>query len=315
VILFSGAMQVVVFERNRQVARRVARQLLVLGANVTLVEERSELAAVLPTAQLLCADSFDGDEVLEAVRKFPKLRALLWTAEPVRRSMRFLTEGTAISNLCGRRDFESVPRPWELLMVVRRMLAKESLTVPREAFVDWGHTAFSQVVSCSADRDTAVAAIQDRVAALQVPRRVAEMFGELAHELVMNAMYDAPADSQGRPKYAANRKADLRLEDKERPTVWLGTDGYRLVLQVADRFGRLQRNHVVDGLARGLAGGEMDQSHGGAGLGMMVCHNSAAMLIFDVRKGVRTEVTAVFELDLNLREFRTQARSIHYFES
>lgn len=309
-------MQVVVFERNRQVARRVARQLLALGAEVVIVEEPAQLGAALPTASLLCADAFDGDAVLEAVRAFPALRGLLWTAEPARRAMRYLTESPSISNLCGRKDFESSPRPWELLMVSRRLLAEQhAAVVPREAFVDWGHTAFEQVVHSSAERDAAVATIQDRVSALQVPRRVAEMFGELAHELIMNAMYDAPVDAQGRPKYAANRKAELRLEDRECPTVWLATDGSRLVLQVSDPFGRLQRTHVVNGLARGLSGGEMDQSHGGAGLGMMMCHNSAALLVFDVRRGIRTEVTAVFELDLNLREFRTQARSIHYFES
>ncbi len=310
-------MQVVVFERNRQVARRVARQLLVLGAEVVIVEEPAQLAAALPTAALLCADAFDGDAVLEAVRAFPRLRGLLWTAEPARRSMRYLTESAQISNLCGRKDFESPPRPWELLMIARRLLAAPGadVQVPREAFVDWGHAILAQQVASSVERDAVVAAIQDRVIALQVPRRVAEMFGELAHELIMNAMYDAPVDAQGRPKYAADRKADLRLEERERPSVWLATDGSRLVLQVADPFGRLQRGHVMNGLARGLAGGEMDQSHGGAGLGMMMCHNSAALLVFDVRRGIRTEVTAVFELDLNLREFRTQARSIHFFES
>lgn len=311
-------MQVVVFERNRQVARRVARQLLVLGAEVVIVEEPAHLADAIPKASLLCADAFDGDAVLEAVRAFPQLRGLLWTAEPARRAMRYMTEHPSISNLCGRKDFESAPRPWELLMVARRLLGQAGAqvpAVPREAFVDWGHAAFGQEVRSSAERDAVVATIQERVAALQVPRRVAEMFGELAHELIMNAMYDAPVDPQGRPKYAADRKAELRLEDRERPYVWLATDGSRLVLQVSDPFGRLQRKHVMDGLARGLAGGEMDQSHGGAGLGMMMCHNSAAFLVFDVRRGVRTEVTAVFELDLNLREFRTQARSIHFFES
>jgi hypothetical protein len=70
------------------------------------------------------------------------------------------------------------------------------------------------------------------------------MFGELAHELLMNAMYDAPVDAQGRPKYAADRKADIRLTDSERPSVRVATDGSRLVLQVRDPFGRLERRHV-----------------------------------------------------------------------
>ena len=58
----------------------------------------------------------------------------------------------------------------------------------------------------------------------------------------------------------------------------------------------------------------MDQSHGGAGLGMVVCHNSTSAMIYDVIPAQRTEVTGIFELDLNLREFRTQAKSVHYFE-
>jgi hypothetical protein len=72
---------------------------------------------------------------------------------------------------------------------------------------------------------------------------------------------------------------------------------------------------VFAGLARGLKGGQMDQSHGGAGLGMTVCHNSTVAMLYDVTRGQKTEVTGIFDLDLNLREFRTQAKSLHYFEA
>jgi len=128
-------------------------------------------------------------------------------------------------------------------------------------------------------------------------------------------MYDAPANPDGSAKYAQDRKADLILPEPEQPQIRLATDGTRVVLQVKDPFGRLQRKHVFDGLARGLAQGEMDQSHGGAGLGMMVCHNSTAAMFFDVVRGKHTEVTGIFELDLNLREFRTQAKSLHFFQA
>ena len=166
-----------------------------------------------------------------------------------------------------------------------------------------------------AARDATVAHVQKFIGVLQVPKRIGEMFGELTHEMLMNAMYDAPADAGGNPKYAADRKADLCLPDAEQPTLRLATDGTKLVLQVSDPFGRLARKHVFYGLARGLAQGEMDQSHGWAGLGMMVCHNSTAAMFFDVVRGRHTEVTAIFELDLNLREFRTQAKSLHFFQS
>ena len=197
--------------------------------------------------------------------------------------------------------------------MVARRLAGEGGPLPLGAFLDWGATTIELDVRSSADRDAAVIRIQDFVAALAVPKRVTEMFGELGHELIMNAMYDAPVDGFGQPRYASDRKAAVTLEDRERPIVRLGTDGTRLALQVRDPFGRLERAHVVDGLARGLAGGEMDHRHGGAGLGMMVCHNASSAMIFDVARGRHTEVTALFELDTNLREFRTQAKSLHFW--
>jgi hypothetical protein len=91
------------------------------------------------------------------------------------------------------------------------------------------------------------------------------------------------------------------------------TDGTRVDRAGARSLRRPPAPHVVDGLARGLAGGEMDQSHGGAGLGMSVCHHNALAIFFDVARGRHTEVTAMLELDLNLREVRTLARSLHLF--
>lgn len=305
-------MHAVILERNKLVGRKIARLFLASGATATTLEEPAEVPAAVAHADVLCADTFDGDLVAEQVRARPGLRGVLWTSEPLRRSLRYLVEATGIDHVLGRRDFESPPRAWELLMVARRLIvgcAPPALP----AFLDWGFRALERDVRSSADRDEAVGRVQELIGSLGLPRRVAEMFGELAHELLMNAMYDAPVDALGRPKYAADRKAALVLPPGEQPTLRAGTDGSRLVLQVRDPFGRLERAHVVDGLARGLAGdgAVLDRSHGGAGLGLMVCHNASSALFFDVARGQHTEVTALLELDLNQRELRTQARSLH----
>ncbi len=306
-------MHAVILERNKPVGRKVARLFLSVGATATVVDEPKQVADVLEHADVLCADTFDGDFVAERVRSHPKLRGVLWTAEPLRRSLKFLVETNTINHVLGRRDFDTPPRAWEIMMVARRLAGTGA--APLSGFLDWGYSSLDLDVRTTNDRDRAVAQIQEFVAALQLPKRVAEMFGELAHELLMNAMYDAPIDAQGNAKYAGDRKADIRLADHERPVVRVATDGSRLVLQIRDPFGRLERRHVFDGLARGLAGGEMDQSHGGAGLGMMVCHNSSSAMFFDVVRGKSTEVTAMFELDMNLRELRTQAKSLHFWSA
>jgi len=295
-------MHVVILERNKLVGRRVARLFAATGASVTTIEEPSALAPVVIDAEVLCADAFDGELVAEHVRARPGLHGVLWTAEPLKRSLKFLVEA-GIDHVLGRKDFESPPRSWEIVMLARRLAGPQH--PPFAAFLDWGATAIELDVRGTADRDVVVERVQDLVTTLAVPKRVAEMFGELAHELIMNAVYDA--------KQISDRKSDVELAEAELVHVRCGTDGTRLVLQVRDPFGRLERRHVVDGLARGLASGELDRSQGGAGLGFMVCHNASSALIFDVARGCFTEVTALFELDMNLREFRTQARSLHFW--
>ncbi len=307
-------MQVVILERNRSVARRAARHFATIGATTTLVEDPAAVVAALPGASLLCSDACDGDLVVELLRNRPSVRGLLWTAEPIKHSLRLMHDCPAISHVLARKDTESLPRPWELLMAARRILHGDGAP-PFAAYLDWGAQLMSLSVRTTADADRAVDEVQEFIVRTQTSKRVSEMFGELAHELLMNAMYDAPVDAMGHPMFAADRKANITLAATQQPQVLLGSDGSTLALQVRDPFGRLQRRDVVGGLLRGLSGGAMDQSHGGAGLGMLVCHNSAAALFFDVIKGRATEVTAVLDLDLNLREFRTSAKSLHFFAS
>ncbi len=309
-------MRAVVLERNKLVSRRLQRYFLAAGLDTVLCEDPKDVAPALAagTTHLFAADTFDGDLVAEVVRNNGSIRGLLWTAEPLKRSLRYMVENPTISNVLGRKDFESTPRPWELMLILRRL--NESATVPTiNAYLDWGFQGYQEKVGSTSGRDASVASVQTFINRLLVPKRISEMFGELTHEMLMNAIYDAPADASGRAKYAQDRKADISLPEAEQPTLKMATDGTKLVLQVKDPFGRLLRKHVFDGLARGLAQGEMDTSHGGAGLGMMVCHNSSAAMFFDVVAGKHTEVTAVFELDLNLREFRTQAKSLHFFHA
>ncbi|HEU0037140.1 MAG TPA: hypothetical protein VFQ53_41305 [Kofleriaceae bacterium] len=309
-------MHAVILERNKLVGRRVARMLGATGATTQLIEDPAQLIASLAGADLVCADAFDGDLIAEQVRAHRGLRGVLWTAEPMRRALRYLLETAGIDHVLGRRDFETAPRSWEILMIARRLstgAAPPSAAPPFAAYFDWGAALHELEVRSTTDRDAAVGTIQELVGALGVPRRVVEMVGELAHELLMNALYDAPIDDHGRPKYASDRKSNITLDDHERPTVVVGTDGTRFGVRVRDPFGRLERRHVVDGLARALAGGEQDRSHGGAGLGLMVAHTNSSALIFDVARGRYTDVTALLELDMNLRELRSQAKSLHFW--
>ena len=309
----SGA-KAIILERNKLVSRKLVRFFNCAGFEPVAFDNPAEVKQHLAGAYLLGADAFDVELVVEALRNNPTLRVVLWTAEPLQRSLRYLVEHPNISNVLGRADFDSPPRGWELMLVLRRLLRPRDEGPKFAWFLDWGFTGFQERVTDTAARDRLVEKVQKFVRHLGVRERVGELFGELAHELLMNAMFDAPVDERGQPKYALDRKATLVLTEHEQPSLRLASDGTRLAIQVTDSFGRLERGHVFDGLQRGLNGGQMDQSRGGAGLGMVVCHNCTVAMFFDVVRRRKTEVTGIFDLDLSQRDFRAQAKSIHFFE-
>lgn len=305
-------MRTIILERNRLVARRIARIWSATGLDPVCVEDPDDLAAALPGAGLLAADIFDGEIVRATLRERRDLVAVLFSAEPLERALRIAADEPRIDHIFGRPSHDTTPRDWELALFGRRLGHLHSTGTPFGAFLAWGYSGWKQSIASSAQIGEAVAAVQAFMARLGLPKRVADMFGELAHELLMNAVYDAPIDASGRARHAHDRKTAVVLGPEEAATLRLGTDGVRLVLQVTDPFGLLERTHVFAGLLRAL-GGQMDTGGGGAGLGLAVCANATVALFVDVVPGHKTEVTGVFDLDLNLREFRSQAKSLHYF--
>ena len=307
------SLQAVILERNRLVNRRVMRLLTCAGFEVVALEEAAAFVpAVTENTTLVCAEGFDVDLILQVLRQWPNLKAILWSGEPIDRLLRTCLEEPRLSNIIGRQNFEATPRDWELLLAARRLTRPEPHTF--QGLLSWGFTGFQWKPRETAERDAVSHQVQDFIDKIGTPKRVGEMFYELCHELLMNAMYDAPVDEQGRPKYAHDRKNSIHLEAEEAPTVRIASDGVKVVLQVTDPFGRLGRHHVFGGLVRGLKGGEMDVTGGGAGLGMIKVYHSTVSTLYDVVRGRKTEVTGVFELDMNLREFRTLPKSVHFFQ-
>lgn len=308
-------MKAVVLERNKMIGRKIARVMSCAGLSVLIAETPEEANAHLHDASVLAADAFDVDLVARALRDHENLKGMLWTAEPMVRIIRLLKEQPRLSNVLARPSFDEGPRHWELLMTSRRLARPDTSAPPLAGYLGWGCTGFKESISESSRISHAVGKVQDFIRRLGAPGRISDMFGELSHELLMNALYAAPADKRGHARFAHDRKAKVSLPANEAATLRMASDGALLCIQVTDPFGRLERRHLVNGLARGLKDGTMDQTGGGAGLGMVLCHNATIVLICDVVAGTSTEVTGFFDLDLNLREFRSQAKSLHFFHA
>jgi hypothetical protein len=307
--------QALILERNKLVNRRMARVVGCAGFEVKQFEEPEKVEpAALDGTRLVLADAFDGDLVMRWLRERPEMLAILYTGEPLDRQLSKALEEPRLVGLLGRASFEVPPREDDLLHVTRRAFPGVTEAAPFESHLAWGANGFAYSLVDAAGRDHAVKETMAFSAKLGAPKRVGEMLGELVHELLMNALYDAPVDAHGRALHAHDRKAEIALDPRDAAIFRCASDGVRIAVEVTDRFGRLERKHVFGGLVRALKSGQMDQAGGGAGLGMMVAYRSTTALFYDVVPGQRTRVTGLFDLDLNLREFRQLPKTIHFPE-
>ena len=305
--------QAVVLERNKLVIRRIARVLGCAGFETKTFEEPDKVdAGVLEAANLVMADAFDADLIMKWLRNNPKLKAVLYSGEPVDRLLGKALEEPRLVGLMGRPSFDVAPREDDMLHIARRAVGGEA--APFDAHLAWGASGFAYSLTDAKGRDHAVHETMAFAGKLGAPKRVGEMLGELAHELIMNALYDAPVDELGKPRFAHDRKAEISLGAEDAAVYRCGSDGVRIAVEITDHFGRLERKHVFGGLVRGLKAGQMDTAGGGAGLGMLVSYRSTTALFYDVEPRLRTRVTGIFDLDLNLREFRLLPKTLHFPE-
>lgn len=309
-----GAIQAptaLLVSRNPLVARKAAQVLQCGGLVARTAASVNELAELDYAPNVVCLPSEDLSTGLRILNGYRDLRAFVSVEEPDPSVFAAAMQDPRICGVFGLRYPGAAPRPWELIAIARRLSAHE-LPHPQAALT-WGHTWHESQLATQSDRERMVENVGEFCAGWQSTRQASNI-AQLADELIMNAMYDAPIDEHGRPKYAHRRKEPVQLAPHERPTFGYGSDGTRIVIAIADPFGRLTRESVFGGLHRSLTTGRMDTSGGGAGLGMMLIHQAAKVVFFDVIAGAKTQVTAVLELDVPPRQMRKLPGSVHFFE-
>ncbi len=317
----SGRPRIAVFDASRSVAQRVGRVLRAASglSSVAVEDDPATLRGLLDDDPiLLVCDSSDIDIALDwAARRYPSLSIIAWSNSDMDNLLAAARNPKVVSIL-GWPAFASMPRPWELAMAARRIVDAEAVAPRLGELFPWGSTVARFRPRTSGERDAAVVEVRSMSERAGASPRISQRVAEVAHEMLMNAMYDAPVDDSGYAKYAHDRKQELSLEGNEIPTFRLAADGINIALQVVDPFGRLRREHVLDGIERGRAaaaeGPALDTSNGGAGLGIYRIYSQSTVMITDVEPGRFSSVTAFFDLDVNPREARSLPVSLHMFE-
>ncbi len=312
-----------VLEPNRTVAQRVARVLRAASglSEVAVESDPATLRSMLADDPILLAcDAADLDLALEwAQNRYPNMAIISWSSGEMAPLLEAAGRSERLTSCVGWPSFASMPRPWEIALATRRLVDPNAASPRLSEIFGWGATIQKFRPQTSGDRDAVVAEVVTLSERAGANPRLAKRVGEVAHEMLMNAMYDAPVDEYGQQRYAHDRKQDIALDAKDVPTVRFGTDGVQLALQVVDPFGRLERRHVLEGIERGRAGSTKDDavidvSGGGAGLGLARIYGLSSVLVADVDPGRYTSMTSFFDMDVNPREARSLPVSLHLFD-
>lgn len=211
------------------------------------------------------------------------------------------------------------PCDWELVYLSRRLVAPAEPSPHMGHLLSWGATTVKWEPRTTEDLRKVVNQVERLAANLGVSRRAAKRVSIATHELLMNAMYDAPVDASGKPRYALNRRAPIHLEPDESPTLWFTVDARRIALDAIDPFGRLPRNRFFDGVLRGHLAltaenpeDYLDTSHGGAGLGLHTLYSNGALLRAELLPMRRTHVSWMLDRTVAPAELRDRPKSLYF---
>jgi hypothetical protein len=125
-----------------------------------------------------------------------------------------------------------------------------------------------------------------------VSPRTTQLLRDAAEELLTNAFYDAPV-AAGAMKKPVSRTQDIALPDDSACDLAYGCREDLAIVRVRDPFGSLSRRRLVEVLSRCARTDmkvEVDETMGGAGLGMWRIFSGASFVGISVVKSQHTEV-------------------------
>ena len=128
-------------------------------------------------------------------------------------------------------------------------------------------------------------------------RQVRSAIGQVCEELLMNALYDAPVDDDGKQVFAEVDPHDRTRSRSPRPvSIRYAATESQFAIAVRDRFGRLAKNTILAYIEKCLHSPvQIDRKTYGAGLGLYLVANAAASYLVNVAYGIATEVVCTFD--------------------
>jgi hypothetical protein len=183
-----------------------------------------------------------------------------------------------------------------------------------QKYFPWGVTTFTMQIKSYPMKTRAIDVLLRYAKLAGVRGPVRDRIQLVCDELMMNALYHAPTDDDGKELFAGKSVKEMaKLEEVPTIEVQYGCSGRYFGVSVRDGGGSLTRERVLEYLKRAKSGAaHIENKAGGAGLGLISVLRSVSKLIINIDPGYSTEVIAIFDMEL-FAKGKVGARSLHLF--
>jgi hypothetical protein len=302
---------------NRPVEKVVYRALVSTGSNVSVCNCAADAEKVLAQQpiDLLFLNYDHADDAAKAlVRKLMDQPgsppAVLLSEKKDKAHLIQLFSHERLRNLIARNDQVAEE---EVIITVEKILRQDIFGIDK--YLTWGVSFVEEPVKDSAEKKNQIDRVAEFVRNLRCDERYIRMAEIVADELLMNALYDAPVDENGRSLYAhLPRSERVTLQDNQAKLMY-GSDGRFFVIACRDHFGALRAPTVVHYLKKCFSQDEyqVDSKSGGAGVGFYMIFQSISQLVINIQPGKMTETMGLIDIRAMYRQIKARSKSFNIF--
>lgn len=260
---------------------------------------------------------FVGTDFIElsakAKEQYADIESVFMTSENLESYLPILVENPFLSNIVSRNERDRTFTLKNIITTVSKLISKDLFGL--EKYLSWGVEVTEHPIIDSDQREDLVDTMQSDLKQLGFRRNVLSSAAMMTEELLMNAIYDAPTDAEGKSLYNhLPRTERIELTPEQQGKLRYATDGHLLAISVEDPFGALSRQIILDYLQSCYEGrgGSLNEEKGGGGRGLFQIMETADLVVINVKPRIKTEVVVIINIDPDhLKEDKTT--SLHYF--
>lgn len=199
--------------------------------------------------------------------------------------------------------------PWLAHVVTTAMLSSPSAAAqmaalwkrlepaPEQLVLVDGGSGRAALLTSSARREARFERLRSYFEMHGLGNRMISSIQDIAEELVTNALYDAPTEA-GYFTAPVARTASVDLPPEHACEISYGIDHGSAFVRIRDPFGALTRSRLLGVLHRcNQVGVPLDESRGGAGLGLWRVFSSASTIAITVIPGRLTDISVSVSID------------------